>query len=369
MKQVKKQSDMQRQSGFSVFELLVALALGLLVVAGIVQLFVGNSRTYEIVNAQARLQENARFAFEFISRPARMAGFYGCAPEVDNMVSQLNGTWNLTPEYNITQPIWGWDSNDNGTWSPTLIGLPRSEGGTNTNVDIPDNGIDTNDLQESSDLLVFRMVQQPFAQLAETLQMDADPVVLTPGGQPEFDVNDVVVVADCEQATIFRVTNTAVVGDEVTLARATAGGVFQNGVNVLNAAGDIIPATLSIIGRSYGATAIVGRVESHFFFIAESTEDAQNGSQVFALWQKVGSGAPRELVRGVEDMQILYGVDPTGGDVIAVQQYLPADGVGDPQDVVAIQVRLTVSSVEPLAENGGEPLQRTFSKTIHVRNG
>ena len=47
------------QGGFSIVELLIALGLGLLVVSGIVQLFVGNSRTYEIVNAQARLQENA----------------------------------------------------------------------------------------------------------------------------------------------------------------------------------------------------------------------------------------------------------------------------------------------------------------------
>ena len=78
---MKKTTTMKRQNGFSVLELLVALGLGLLVVAGIVQLFVGNSRTYEIVNAQARLQENARFAFEFISRPARMAGYSGCAPE------------------------------------------------------------------------------------------------------------------------------------------------------------------------------------------------------------------------------------------------------------------------------------------------
>ena len=134
---------MKHQKGFSVLELMVALGLGLLVVAGIVQLFVGNSRTYEIVNAQARLQENARFAFEFISRPARMAGYYGCAPELNNMVSQLNGIWENTPEYDITQPVDGWNSNDDNTWGPdNLTSLPRTEGTTNTRVDIPGNGID-----------------------------------------------------------------------------------------------------------------------------------------------------------------------------------------------------------------------------------
>ena len=42
----------QTQAGFSILELLISLLLGLVVIAGIVQLFVGNSRTYEIVTAQ-----------------------------------------------------------------------------------------------------------------------------------------------------------------------------------------------------------------------------------------------------------------------------------------------------------------------------
>lgn len=186
------------QGGFSVVELLIALGLGLLVVSGIVQLFVGNSRTYEIVNAQARLQENARFAFEFISRPARMAGFFGCAPEPQNTVGHLIGNWANIPEYNITEGIDGWESNDDGSWSPdNLTSLPRSEGGVDTNVHIAGNGIDSDTLQDASDLLVFRMVRQPFGMLAATLQPDGDPVVSTPGGTPAFAANDVVVVADC----------------------------------------------------------------------------------------------------------------------------------------------------------------------------
>lgn len=128
-----------------------------------------------------------------------------------------------------------------------------------------------------------------------------------------------------------------------------------------------MPATMSIIGRSYGAETTVGVVESHFFFIAESSEDNNEGNQVFALWQKVGAQAPRELVQGVEDMQILYGVDTTNNGVIDVNQYRTIDTVADVNDIVAIQVRLTISSVDTLAEVG-DRLTRTFSKTIHVRN-
>ena len=58
-------------AGFSLIELLLALALGLVAVTGVVQLFVSNSRTYDVSTGQARLQENARFALDFVARAAR----------------------------------------------------------------------------------------------------------------------------------------------------------------------------------------------------------------------------------------------------------------------------------------------------------
>ncbi len=367
-----KTRTQSQTKGFSVVELLIALGLGLLVVAGIVQLFVGNSRTYEIVNAQARLQENARFAFEFISRPARTAGFYGCAPELENVVWHPVGTAAQAPEYNMSEAVDGWDSNDDGTYAPDdLTTLPRTEGGTNTNVHIAGNGIDRNDLQDSSDILVFRTVRQPFAGLAQTLQPNADPVVSTPGGEPAFAVNDMVVVSDCEQAALFRVTGVTPGVNETTLARGTGTGAFDNDVNINNMTNTItgVPSTLSLIGRSYGASAIVGVFESFFFFIAESAEVDNQGNPVFALWQKAGSAAPVELVQGVEDMQVWYGVDTTNDNQMNVDQYQTIDDVVNVNQIVAVQVRLQISSVDTLAELNNQRLTRTFTKTIHVRNG
>ena len=52
--------------GFSLVELILALGLGVLVTAGIVQLFVGNNQTYNLLNGQSRLQESARYALDFV---------------------------------------------------------------------------------------------------------------------------------------------------------------------------------------------------------------------------------------------------------------------------------------------------------------
>jgi type IV pilus assembly protein PilW len=358
-------------AGFSVLELMIALMLGLIVVSGIVQLFVGNSRTYEIVTAQARLQENARFSFAFISRAARSAGYFGCAPEDDKVAKHLGGAWNLIPEYNMSEPVGGWNSNGDGTYTPNdLTTLPRS-GGVDVNVHLAGNGIDRTELTDSGDLLVFRSVRRPVARLANTLQPVGNPVVSTPGGAPSFAVNDVVIVADCEQAALFKVTNTTLTADETTLTHAitATGNPFENTANITTSTGDIIASTMSVVGRSYGADATVGVLETTFFFLADSAMADNRGDTVSALWQKVGNAAPMELVQGVADMQVLYGVDLTPADGLAnVNQYLTFDAVADPTTIVAVRVTLDVDSVNTIAELGNQRLTRTFTKTLHVRN-
>ena len=234
-------SPSARQQGFSILELMIALLLGLVIIAGIVQLFTGNSRTYELVNAQSRIQENARFAFEFISSAARRSGFYGCAPETDNLAKHLVGNWNVIPEYNITEAVSGFESQGDGTYLPNdLLTLPRTEGATNLNVHIAGNGIDGTTLDPDSDILIFRSVGQPFARLATTLQPTDEPVVYTPGGQPDFNVNDVVIISDCEQAAMVRVTGVAAGANTTTLSYATGAGNFDNGANITTMTGSVI---------------------------------------------------------------------------------------------------------------------------------
>lgn len=61
--------------GFSLVELLVAMAIGLFLVLVISLLFVNSKRTYLAQDANSRIQETARFAHELLSAQARMAGY------------------------------------------------------------------------------------------------------------------------------------------------------------------------------------------------------------------------------------------------------------------------------------------------------
>lgn len=65
----------QAAAGFSVVEIMISLLLGLLVVAGVSQIYLGSKQSYRLNEAQSRLQEDGRFALEFLARSIRIAGF------------------------------------------------------------------------------------------------------------------------------------------------------------------------------------------------------------------------------------------------------------------------------------------------------
>lgn len=352
-------------AGFSLIELMLALALGIVVVTGIVQLFVGNSQTYNVLNGQARLQESGRFALDFISRAARSAGYFGCAYEQRNLVPALNGALDAMPEFNVQRIVQGYEATGAG-WTPALTSLP-----TALNAYVPGTAVPTATIESGTDVLVVRAMQRPGQNLTAVLQPTGDPQITAPGGDPGFAVNDIVMVADCEQAAVFKVTGIAAVGaNEVRLAHATAAGLHDNSNAIPLPAGGTSPFTLSLLGHSYSEDATVGRIETTVFYIAPGNGLDDQGNPPLALWQKVGSAAPVELVQGVENLQILYGLDTTLADRTSnANRYVTFNNLPDPNDssdVVSLRVSVTVNSVDAVAD--GNTLRRTFSKTILLRN-
>jgi type IV pilus assembly protein PilW len=64
-------------AGLTLIELLVALAIGLFLVAGAVQAYVQGSASYRLAELLSRLDENARFALATLEPDIRLAGFWG----------------------------------------------------------------------------------------------------------------------------------------------------------------------------------------------------------------------------------------------------------------------------------------------------
>ena len=89
-----------RQAGVGLVEIMVAVTLSLILMAGLVQVYTGNKQTYRIQEALSRVQENGRFALDFITRDLRSAGFLGCAGTSTKIINPLSGfEWNFESDH------------------------------------------------------------------------------------------------------------------------------------------------------------------------------------------------------------------------------------------------------------------------------
>ncbi len=68
------------QQGFNLVELMIALALGALIIAAAVSLFTTNQRTFQLQQAITESQEQGRFALDYIMRDLRQMGLVELDP-------------------------------------------------------------------------------------------------------------------------------------------------------------------------------------------------------------------------------------------------------------------------------------------------
>jgi len=311
-----------RQSGYSMVELMVAIAVGLFLTAGIVQIFVANKQTYRAADASARIQENARFALEILARDIRMAGYLGCAAtalEIDNNLSDTSSFL-----YDLETAAGGFESTSSTGWTPSLdASITSALGG--------------------SDVMAIRGVFPN--QVAVTGTCPAATLVV--GNAGGLTQGDIAIVGNCGAATIFQITGLS----GTTVAHATGGSSPGNA-----------DANLAACFAGNGA---LGRLSTRAFYIRA------NPAGVPSLYRTDISGtntATVELVEGIENMQVLYGVDTGGGDPVSANQYVPANSVADWDDVVSVRIELTLQSVEDRVTTDGQPLERTFTTTLGLRN-
>ena len=69
----------RQQSGFSITELLIAVALGLILTVGLITVFTASKQGYRVQESRSRMQESARFALDYLARAVRLADFWGSA--------------------------------------------------------------------------------------------------------------------------------------------------------------------------------------------------------------------------------------------------------------------------------------------------
>src|SRR5215470_18617940 len=100
----------ERYRGFSAVELMVAMTLSLILIAGVLSLVYSSKITYLENERVSRNQEGGRAAFEMILRDVRGAGFQGCAPAIAKgfvLNNLLNNPGSLL--WQLDQPLQGYE--------------------------------------------------------------------------------------------------------------------------------------------------------------------------------------------------------------------------------------------------------------------
>ncbi len=251
--------------GFTLVELMVALTIGLVIMAAVSTLFVSSKRTYTSQDQLSRLQENARFAMHFIMSDLRLAGYYGCLDDVtnENVFSAVNST---ALAYTVNQSAVEGLENATGNWLPSGISsVPTS-------------------IHAGTDAILIRMAD-PAASAALTTRMANESAVLTVGSTANFSIGDTVMVADCARADLMQVSGKT----GTTLSHATGNPPDP---------GNLV-ATLS---KAYDSPASVTKFITRRYYIRD------NGL-IPSLYSDDNGGTPQEMVQGIEQLQILYGVD------------------------------------------------------------
>jgi type IV pilus assembly protein PilW len=331
-----KSAILRRAGGFSLVELMVALTLSLILMAGALSILYSTKLTSAENERISRIQEAGRTAFELILQDARAAGYLGCArPLVDNSTnpptsSFANGLTTNTLLWNFGQSAYGFEATSATAWAPALTTIPASPVATG-----------------GSDILVLRAARpgSPTFRTNAAFAPNADiPVAADPNvTNATFPTPVPVVISDCQGAAVFVATGFTP-GASATIAHAAGAGTPAN--------------TSNSLPRSFAVNALVQPIETVIYYVASCPDSTApcTGVSPPALWQIVGSRPPQELIQGVEAMQVKYGVD-TDGDLLA-NQYVTADNVADWGTVVSINLAVLVRSID---ETGVQKDKQTYN--------
>jgi type IV pilus assembly protein PilW len=325
--------------GFSLVELMVAMTISLMLLAGVVAIFSSSRTSYESTDQRSRLQETGRFALDTISRHIRAAGFVGCARQPTYLSTSLNNATYL--QWNFLEgPVRGFQATG-ATWAPTIAPAdPAVE---------PDPDISTP--TPGSDVLVLRVPARDAIPVRLLADMGvADGTLSVDTSLTDIRQNDVVLAYSCEAQSVFQVTNynsgTGVISHASIAATATSPGNAEDTINY---------------AYRRDVTEVVP-VQTVVYYVDDST----GAPNTTSLFRRVAMNPSEELLEGVEQMQLQFGVD-TNGDLI-VDDYRTADLVTDWRTVISVSVALLVRSIDEFGLDRDPRTYQLFEVTAPAVN-
>ena len=332
-------------AGFTITELIIAMGLGLVLITGIISVFVGSKKSSTLNTAVADMQESARYALDAITRDARMAGFQGCidvnslsatligddVPTTALVDSIATGSVVVTPTAWVPAPV------------PTFI-IPNGDvtavAGTHTLA-----------LQFGRGTAILS------AAMSNPANPLAAPIPITKNFTGIKD-GDLAIIGDCDVADLFRVTSAP---EEDGLITHLA--IDNDSANLSKNYG---------VGPSLNETRII-KFHSNVYFVGTKGEENERGDQLRSLYVQSlpyeASNPPTELIEGVENFRVRFGIRQTNG---ALEYYTANDVNYNSSNVEVIQIGLMMASYDYVRNDkdsstyilAGQEIEATTGKSL-----
>ncbi|RUR31996.1 prepilin-type N-terminal cleavage/methylation domain-containing protein [Vreelandella andesensis] len=147
------------QSGFTLVELLVAMVIGLLVMAGATQLFISSQQSYRFQTSLANMQDAGRFALDTLAQELRQADFSGgcAASQTTNHLRNIDGS------ENVQNAIQAWSDTSTRSFASQLLNPVESQhsvvfrGGLITRTGFANNSLTISDMTTAASALTFTL--------------------------------------------------------------------------------------------------------------------------------------------------------------------------------------------------------------------
>ena len=355
----------RQQRGMTLVEIMVAITISLILLAGIIQVFLASKATYRMQDGLSRVQENGRYAMYFIGRRAREAGFLACATgEMGTLTNTLNNTTDA--RWNFELYVEGYEANGTGlgntynitATNPTTSGATASDwsaSSTATGTALPAYLVGS--VVPGTDVLIVRSagpgtikIDRNNSSAQMFIEQTSKIVGACPDGSDEISglcEGDVVVATDCTKSRVFQITNLVSSGGG---ACATA-SACANAVHAGTSSSSFVPgnAISSWGGASapteerFGKDGQILKMTTTAYYIGVGASGAP------ALFYRENDGPANELLDNVESMQILYGEDTDAAGSATSNlpnRYVTADQVTDFEKVVSVRVALLMRTPE-----------------------
>ncbi len=318
-----------RCQGFSLVELMVSLVVGMLVVSSVLAVWASTQNSYRYEEDLGRIQENGRFVVETLAFDIRMAGHAGCSEELGSIVAHLGSV--ADGDLKDTSNLIEGRERGGASWQ-----------GTNTNW-LPSGSTEIAEsaIRVGTDALTLRFFGNQRQKLV--LSMPNLTSVLTVGSAPGYTQGQLVGVTDCGGGDLFAVAADTGTGTTITHGTSLSKAYMGDSTKEFSFVQPYTPVRY-FIGNSAGGNAALMR-------------------QVLG---SDGTAVTQELLEGVENLQILYGVDTTGDE--AADAYVTAAAVSQWSMVRTIRFAVLMASAE---ESGTETKAETYQlldETIAATN-